>query len=196
MKKVLKEYTVFDYEELSESAKEKAKYHYLETMRLAEWFGGDWKHNLESIFPDSDLDLWFSLAYCQGDGVNIYGKLAYSDLLLRLDLTEDEKALLNDPELAGRFITLPENRRYSYSLLNADDIAEEIAYEMDIDTYYHTIPAEISSIAKKAYDLLSSLENEIEKAGYEWFYEVSDEEMIQESAELERVYLEDGSLFH
>ena len=72
----------YNYSELSEDAKEKVKNWYLFDLDMHyELFYEDIKMYLSEQFPDSDLQLCYSLASCQGDGLNIYGKLNLYDFI-------------------------------------------------------------------------------------------------------------------
>ena len=41
-----------------------------------------------SLFPNSNLKVEYSLNYCQGDGLNIYGELNIKDILKYLDFKD------------------------------------------------------------------------------------------------------------
>ena len=68
------DYEVYKYAELTEDAKEKVKTWYLEGQEPF-IFTEDCKMDLENLFGENDLDVQYSLGYCQGDGFNIYGKI-------------------------------------------------------------------------------------------------------------------------
>ena len=81
MEIVTKEYNVYDFSELSEDAKEKAKQWYLDDDFRPSEFTEIYEQDLQNIFPDSELKLQYSLRYCQGDGLNIYGNLDVNNIL-------------------------------------------------------------------------------------------------------------------
>ena len=76
MKTIKRKYNTYDFSELNESAKERARQWYLDDdMRSSDW-ENEIEQDLMTMFPNSDLHIQFSLNSCQGDGVNIYGELA------------------------------------------------------------------------------------------------------------------------
>ena len=78
----------YSYEELNEDAKAKVKQWYLEDPIRNENFYEDVKNYLKENFPRSELEVTYSLGYCQGDGLNIYGKVNLYDFLEKLNLLE------------------------------------------------------------------------------------------------------------
>ena len=80
-------YKVYDFAELSEDAKNKVKAWYLNSFYQNEEFSDRCKEELSHRFPKSDLKVQFSLGYCQGDGVNVYGTLNLKDVLYNLSIT-------------------------------------------------------------------------------------------------------------
>lgn len=67
---------VYNFNELSDKAKEKVKEWYLNGQD-AEFFYEDSMAYINELFPNSELDIQFSLGYCQGDGFNIYGEISF-----------------------------------------------------------------------------------------------------------------------
>lgn len=80
MRKITVEYTVYDYSELSKEAKQKVKDWHLNNPFRSNDFSDICAEFLSACFPKSDLKTQFSLQYCQGDGLNIYGKLNLKDI--------------------------------------------------------------------------------------------------------------------
>ena len=80
MRTVTKRYNVYKYFELSEKAKEKAKQWYLDDDFRPQEFERIYTEDLWYLFANSELKLQFSLSHCQGDGLNIYGKLNLTDV--------------------------------------------------------------------------------------------------------------------
>lgn len=81
MEVVTREYKIYNFSELSEDAKDKAKQWYLDDDFRPSEFTEIYEQDLRNIFPDSELKLQYSLNYCQGDGLNIYGELNVSNVL-------------------------------------------------------------------------------------------------------------------
>lgn len=202
-------YEVYNYNELSAGAKEKVKQWWLETQD-SYGFTEMVKEDLKCLFGDNDLDVQYSLAYCQGDGFNIYGEIYAENIFECLEehragtqlakfedvLTDKEKkTILHYAGEVGR-IKLPMNSRYCYSLADYIDIADD--WEYDLENY-----SGYSNINKKVLEKFEALVREIfgtlcksyEKEGYEYFYEI-DEETMEELCEANGYeFLEDGTIF-
>lgn len=148
MKTVTVSYNVYKYNELSESAKEKVKEWYLNNQEPY-IFTGDCKEDLYNLFGENELEVQYSLGYCQGDGFNIYGAINAEQIFSCLEerrggtqlekfenvLTEEEKkTILTYAKEIGEcaLIELPYNTRYCYSLayhINfSEDWEEELKY--------------------------------------------------------------------
>lgn len=203
---ITKTYDVYKYNELSDSAKEKVKEWYLQGQEPF-IFSEDCKQDLYNLFGDNDLDVQYSLGYCQGDGFNIYGKIDAEDIFNCLEkhnggtqlakfenvLTEKEKkTILHYAEECGE-IELPMNSRYCYSLADYIDIAEDWEYKL-VD-YKNLNTEAIKKFEKLVRDIFGTLCRSYEKWGYEYFYEISDED-LEEMCEVNGYeFLEDGTIF-
>lgn len=212
MKTITKEYTVYNYSELSEEAKEKVKQWYLDDDFKPQEFTSIYTEDLHYLFPNSDLKLQFSLCYCQGDGLNIYGKLDVKDVLNMIKginingctieqfenaLTEKEiKTIEAYMEVCGTEIDLPYNNgHYEYCVADRTEFAydwvEELEYQMhkiiQVDT--------IRKLENLVRDMFTTLSGQYEEYGYNFFYEVDDEIMMEVCETNEWMFLEDGTFF-
>ena len=75
MVKFIKHVKVYPFSELSEEAKEEAKRWYLNDETRCNDLTLYYESDIGCIFPNSDLNVQWSLNSCQGDGVNIYGSV-------------------------------------------------------------------------------------------------------------------------
>lgn len=208
MKTVAVEYKVYNYNELSEEAKEKVREWYLKGQEPF-FFTDDCKEDLYSLFGKNNLDVQYSLSYCQGDGFNIYGRIDAKSIFKCLEmhnggsqlkrfedmLTEEEKKIiLAYAEECGE-IELPMNRHYCYSLADYIDITEEWAWRLE-DAGYTDINEELLvKFEKLVRDIFTELCRSYEKQGYEFFYEISDED-LEEACDCNGwEFLEDGTIF-
>lgn len=203
---ITKTYDVYKYNELSNSAKEKVKEWYLQGQEPF-IFSDDCKQDLYNLFGNNDLDVQYSLGYCQGDGFNIYGKIDAENIFNCLEkhnggtqlakfenvLTEKEKkTILHYAEECGE-IELPMNSRYCYSLADYIDIAEDWEYKL-VD--YKNLNTEvIKKFEKLVRDIFRTLCRSYEKWGYEYFYEISEEDLEEMCEVNEWEFLEDGTIF-
>lgn len=184
---------IYDFDELSESAKEKARNAYLEDFRDCEFFTEDCLAQLEGLFPNSDLKVEYSLSYCQGDGFNIYGKMKLSDAIdfvLHKTSNFDNKTI--------RFFKWLKDLGYTLNLSDYNDFAYDIMDDLEQDGYtsdYENHEKMLSVFNKVFKDLIEELCKEFENDGYNYFYEVEDDEEIKEIWSVNEYlgFYEDGS---
>lgn len=202
-------YNVYQYNELSEDAKEKVKAWYLEG-REPFIFTEMCEEDLYNLFGDNDLQVQYSLGYCQGDGFNIYGKIDAGSILKCLEnnnggtqleefkdmLTEKEKkTILHYAEECGE-IELPINHRYCYSLADYIDIKESWEYDLECYSGFENINTEaLEKFEKMVRGIFETLCSSYEKQGYEYFYEISEEELEEMCEANQYEFLVDGTVF-
>lgn len=203
------EYKVYKYNELSDEAKEVVKQWYLDGQE-AFIFTGDVKEDLNCLFGDNDLDVQYSLGYCQGDGFNIYGKVDAENIFKCLEehragtqlaeyenmLTDKEKkTILHYAEECGA-VELPMNNRYCYSLADYIDFADVWEYDLEYYSGYSNINKEaLKKFESLVKGIFGTLCDSYEKQGYEYFYEV-DEETLEELCEANGYeFLANGKIF-
>lgn len=198
MKTVTKNYEVYEYTELSERAKEKAKRDYLQFNFnfAAEYFTEDCLTVLNERYPNSELKVQWDVSGCQGDGVNIYGTFNLKDFGYS-GKSDIDWILTNCKE-----ITLEENKKYAYSLKDFDNqrryAVDEIATNIENSTIFKISNAGIEIITDFVnclFDELEELERQFYDAGDEQINDVSNEIMIELSETNEWYYLENGELF-
>ena len=211
MKTITKEYKVYNYSELSEEAKEKAKQWYLDDDFKPMEFTHIYMEDLRYLFPNSDLKMQYSLNYCQGDGLNIYGNLDVNDVIARITeniadesmekfvnaLTEKEiKTIKAYMEVCGKEIELPYNNgHYEYCIADRTDFAEEWIEELEYQMYKNIQVNTIRKLEKIVKEMFTTMSMQYEKYGYEFFYEVDDDTMTEVCEVNEWMFLEDGTFF-
>ena len=123
MREETKTVKIYNYSELSEKAKEKVKQMVLEwKVEDSDIFTEDCKERLMSLFPNSNLKVEYSLNYCQGDGLNIYGDLNIEDILKHLNFEDNKKEKIKSICINSDYIVLHRNMRgYSYSVKFSED---------------------------------------------------------------------------
>lgn len=185
--------TYYNYNELSADAKEKVKRWYLDGQDpfiLSDMIN----ENLSALFPDSKLDVQFSLNSCQGDGLNVYGDLSLKDAInfCKEELSADEiKFLKWAADAYGKDIKLPYNQRYCYSLKNQINLIEDVEYDLDI---YKNVKWDVlHHFGEVLKNKLSALDGEWEETGYKYFYEIEEDELEELCNINEWEFFEDGS---
>jgi hypothetical protein len=177
---------IYSFDELSDSAKENARQKYLEEFRESDDFSEMVQEDLTYNFPKSDLQVECSLSGCQGDGLNVYGVFAISDICeyVRLskgyeNLSKQEKRFLNFLGKSDFEVKCDSNNRYTYYTSKVDSVIWNIEFELESE-YFSNIPYEtIEKIAKIFDDRLEEYCRKQEEAGYDFFYKVEDEEIVE-----------------
>lgn len=209
MRTVSVDYEVYKYGELSDEAKARVKEWYLKG-REPFIFTEDCKQDLENLFGENDLKVQYSLNSCQGDGFNIYGKISAESIFSCLEAhnggtqleqfenaltAKEKKTILHYAEQCGE-IGLPYNNWYGYCMVDRIDIVEEWAYILETYFGYRNINKEaLEKFEELVRGIFETLCNYYEKWGYEYFYEISDEDLEEECEANEYEFLEDGTVF-
>lgn len=190
---------VYNYNELSDEAKARAKSDYLnEDIRTEEFYEMQ-KEELASLFPHSGLDLQFSLAYRQCDGANIYGTFALIDFLPLWNASEKEKrtiAFYIDESIdTYKFI---ENDRDCYSCKfidkkYIDDFIDEFVEELKIKNIKKDV---IERFFNDLLEYFDKLDKTIERQGYDYLYNIADDEFSDLCDANEWKFLEDGTFYY
>ena len=211
MEIITREYKVYNFSELSEGAKEKVKQWYLDDDFRPCEFENIYTEDLRYLFNNSDLKLQFSLSYCQGDGLNIYGKLDLMDVFTAIrdtehsgDLFEQYKDLFSEHEqrtieaymeVCGREVDLPYNRHYCYCIDDRVDFADDWIESLEYCRYKNIQIDTIRKMEKLVGRMFENLSATYEKYGYDYFYN-ADDEVVNETCEANGWrFLEDGTFF-
>lgn len=211
MEIVTREYKVYNFSELSEDAKEKAKQWYLDDDFRPQEFENIYTEDLHYLFNNSDLKMQFSLSYCQGDGLNIYGKLDLMDVFAVIRDTDhsgeqfkqykdlfsehEQKTIEAYMEACGREIELPYNRHYCYCVDDRVDFADEWIEILEYCRYKNIQIDTIRKMEKLVGTMFENLSATYEKYGYDYFYN-ADDEVVNETCEANGWrFLEDGTFF-
>ena len=211
MEIITREYKVYNFSELSEDAKEKVKQWYLDDDFRPCEFENIYTEDLRYLFNNSDLKLQFSLSYCQGDGLNIYGELDLMDVFTAIrdtehsgDLFEQYKDLFSEHEqrtieaymeVCGREVELPYNRHYCYCIDDRVDFADDWIESLEYCRYKNIQIDTIRKMEKLVGRMFENLSATYEKYGYDYFYN-ADDEVVNETCEANGWrFLEDGTFF-
>ena len=211
MEIITREYKVYNFSELSEDAKEKVKQWYLDDDFRPYDFENIYTEDLRYLFNNSDLKLQFSLSYCQGDGLNIYGKLDLMDVFTAIrdtehsgDLFEQYKDLFSEHEqrtieaymeVCGREVELPYNRHYCYCIDDRVDFADDWIESLEYCRYKNIQIDTIRKMEKLVGRMFENLSATYEKYGYDYFYNADDEVVNEECEANGWRFLEDGTFF-
>ena len=196
-KTITREYEVYEYKELCDKAKEAVKEWYLENQE-AYIFTDMCKEDLKNLFPNSELEVEYSLGYCQGDGFNIYGKIYLDEVLEKIAEQFTAKELKFFSWIFNQYgstFKMESNRHYCYCICSRNDFTEDILDWLEQDGM-RGIPTEtIQKFNKLVGEYLDDLCGEFEKDGYAYFYEISDEDLQEACEANDWTFTADGKFF-
>lgn len=197
MRKIIEEKIVYTYSELSDAAKEKVREMFLDWRESGE-FVDICKDILRYEYGLCDFDVQFSLSYQQGDGLNVYGTLALweAEKLVGKQFTEKEwKRLKFYSETVYEPIIIPENPRYCYNYSNRVDIYCNWTGELEserIRKIDYNLIKRFELAIKQAF---CSINKKLEDYGYNFFYNISEQEIIDMCYANSYEFLADGTLY-
>lgn len=174
-------YKIYEFSELSEDVKTKVKEWYLNNFYQNEEFSDMCKEELSHRFPKSDLKVQYSLSYCQGDGLNVYGTLNLKDVLYNLSITP-----LTSFKPEDSFTEKEKRTLCCY--------AKECGWEIT-PPFKNLNKKLMKRFQQYIVDLFTKFCAELEAAGYQFFYSIDDESMENVCKINEWEFLEDGTLF-
>lgn len=208
----MKTFTVigYEYNELSPEAQNCAEQWYLNDTSRSDFLADDFIESFARyFFPTSKLSIQWSLSSCQGDGVNMYGRIELNEVIdyIRNWKPEehrvfggshsDPRGLFTEEELAKlegyiersgiSSATIPSNRRYTYcTAFQIEDFEEAMEEVLFPDEKKD--PEAVALLSRFKAVVTTVIENlceEMERYGYSYLYEVDKEEMQESCLENE-----------
>ena len=209
MKEVTMGFNVYRFEELNEEAKEVVKQWYLDGQDSSN-FNDILKYELDLFFPNSELNASYSLNYCQGDGVNIHGIISLKDVLefstlhqlnefypkMKEVFTEKEIKTLNFyfKQISDSTIELPQTRGYACSAAMAY-VEPSLIESLEYDKIRDINKKLIKKFEKFFIESLTILTKEFEERGYDFFYEISKEDLQEYCESNDYWFYENGEFY-
>ena len=200
MRTITKEYTIFKYSELSEKAKEKVKRWYLDGQD-ADIFSDMVIADLENIGLNN-LKPYFSLSYCQGDGLCLYGYIDFDEI----EKSDELKKIFYKDFNGSDYKAISTLKSYvtKIDFIHSGRYYHKYTVKIDINTdyIYNFEDTETEQLIEKAVEkLLTNIDkwyketcDAYEKRGYEYFYEISEEDLEEVCAFNEYEFFVDGEL--
>ena len=183
MQEITKIYKVYAFDELKEKAKQAAMDNLLDVYGdvLNMDFYDYCMDRLNTIFPRSEPKIEYSLSCCQGDGLNIYGCFAFTDLYryVQHELTAKEqkfvKWVIKEFNLFDYYVDLPMNTwRYAYCFIDHANIIGEILQDVENAAIYKNFKTGVLlKFERLVIEYISTLCHDLEKVGYDMLYDVS-----------------------
>lgn len=200
----MKEYKLIAYEygELSPEAKEKVHAWFLDDPIRNDIFSDMLKSDVEEVARPLHFNIQYSLGYCQGDGLNVYGKFdvaPFRDGATRAPAlpwptgyTEKEwRTLQHYSDVCGAF-ELPYNQSYCYCMAKYISFAEEWIYSLESAAYKNINSELIQRFETDIKNWHIVYCRQWEKAGYEFFYNADPDEVAETCAANEWYFTADG----
>ena len=215
MRTITKIFNIYNFDELSEKAKEKV----LNTVR--EHLYTEHCNNVDDVIYEclynygvGDAEYNYSLNYSQGDGVCFYNinlfsytRLTSKDYNKKLNKFEIEVlTLLNEKEYKMFLQYL--NEGYNIKIVkNSSNYCHSHTCTLEEEYYYNDDAEEEKAINNLIYDLKKKMENiyhkmcyEIERLAYNYIEYISDDEIKEDINYLESdcglMFQEDGSYYY
>ena len=183
--KLIREYktekNVYEYKELSDKAKEKAKDIMYDVKinddTYNELFKEDLDYQLKELFPNSDIKYQYSLCNCQGDGFNLYGELNLYDVLNKIknNFTDKELKFINWvlKDIADTY-KLASNHNYCYCICDRANVLEDARSWMEMYCYKNINYVTVEKFEHYVSAYLCELCSKFEREGYDFLYEFND----------------------
>lgn len=200
----MKQYTLnaYEYGELSPEAKEKVHAWFLDDPYRNNDFSDMLKSDVEEVARPLHFNIQYSLGYCQGDGLNIYGKFDVApfrdgskrapNLPWPTGYTEKEwRTLQHYSDVCGGF-ELPYNQHYCYCMARYLNFAEDWEYSLEAANYKNINRALIQRFENSIRLWYSSYCSQWENIGYKYFYEADPEEVAETCAVNDWYFTADG----
>lgn len=190
MRKETKEIKIYKFNELSSKAKEVVKEWWIKGLTVEE-FENDCLEILANKYDIKSLRIGFSLGYCQGDGLCMYGEIPTHNIDERVweiftqGLTKRQKEIANND--ISKIILRKVNFLYSHA--NTVRIEIEDNYE---NPKHEQILQKVEENVKAWYFKECAA---FEKSGYNYFQEISEEELNEICEANEYEFLENGQYY-
>ena len=195
MRTITKEFKIYTYEELSEKAKEKAKQNYIDSLDPND-FTYMVIENLSAI-DLKNLRPHYSLSCCQGDGLCLTGYIDFDEINSELkkifykDFTFlDYKTLKSLKEYSR--IDFNHIGRYCHKhSIEIDVYIDGSFYDKKCNNHKILTDKLIKNVKKWYFDKC----DQYEKWGYNFFYEIEEEDLQEYFECMEYEFYENGSVF-
>lgn len=205
-KTVTREFTVYSFSELSEEAKERVRQDYLESNRWPEDFQEMMESDLDTLFPNSDLKVSFSVRYCQDDHMDIYGEFSLIDILNFLssaDFTENftEKEIRFLKWAISEYPQTVKLNGYErsfrrYGIAWDSDLTSDLEYDLKYDNIRDIRYNTLEKMEKVMTEIFEKICREFFEDAEKYFYEANDLEVEEWAEDNDYYFTENGKIFY
>ena len=159
------EVPVYRYAELNDKAKEVVKDHILSATRDAQGFTDSVKHTLD-VLGVEEAEVYYSLGNCQGDGLCFTGSITcIKESIAKLDKD---------------FIKSCEDCIYSINFYKLDRMynhCNTVTVEFEDSSWMYA--EDFTKLKDIFLTWYKALCGKFEHQGYKWFYEISEEDVVE-----------------
>ena len=193
MKRLAKTIKGYSFNELEYSSRSKAKKNVLEKENLPELFSEDLRETLLEKFGLRNLCTYFSLSYSQGDGLCLYGIIKHYELFHNEHFREiafsgiHHKQIKSVYEELERIVFFHRGKYY-----HAKTVSIESREHAPSDKQIAIIDKIVANVKSWYFSFCA----EWEKRGYDYFYEISDEDMENLCNENDYLFTIEGTLIN
>lgn len=148
MKTVTKEYKVYSFDELSQTAKDKAREEYMREEDFP-FLSEDITYHIEELLKENGIEVitevkpYYSLSHCQGDGVMFEGTFEWKDYTITT-------------KQSGHYY---HEKSVDYDFTNNADESEETRYNDNSD-FVEIYESICKDTEKYGYDIIETYESE------------------------------------
>jgi hypothetical protein len=193
MKTLVRKITAYKYAELSKDAQEKAKQNYLAEDRSPNFFSADLTGELKERFGLYNLKTCYSLSYCQGDGLCLYGQIEHPELFSNEKFRGIAFKGIHHRQIQSIYDELQQIdfiHRSRYCFAQTVSIESMEYSPIPIDKQEAIIEKIIGNVKSWYFEFCREWENR----GYDYFYELTDSDMQEICEEKEYLFTQDGQL--
>lgn len=203
MNVITKNFKVYDYTELSEEVKQKVR------EKLTEEIGETFRYNYDFVeLVKSDLKgiglenlrPYYSLSYCQGDGLCLTGYIDFDEIRPELKKVFCKDFTLADCkiyDMISKYSRIEFNHVGNYYHCNSVSI--DIENDIDINNCsmdeFNNHQIVINKLEYNVKNWHDNISYKYEKLGYSYFYDITEDEIIEYCSELGIQFLENGTIF-
>ena len=191
MKTLVKSITAYSYDELDEYVKKEAKNNVALIVREPILFSEDLIEALKEDFGLHHLKTCFSLSHCQGDGLCLYGRIHFDELFDNKKIKKIAFNGIHHKQIQSIYnvllhIDFEHNGRYFHknSVCIYSDEYNPTSKQLII----------IDKVVENVKRWYYSFSKEWEQRGYEYFYEIYDEDMKLICSEYDYLFMKNGKL--
>lgn len=195
MRIITKEFKIYTYEELSEKAKEKVKQNYIDNLDAND-FTYMIIQDLNSIGL-KNLRPYYSLNYCQGDGLCLAGYIDFDETNTELKKIFYKDFIFSDYKILK---SLKEYSRIDFNHIgryyNRHSVEIGIYIDGSFDNKkYNNHKRLADKLIKNVKEWYFDKCGQYEQWGYNFFYEIEEEELQEYFECMEYEFYENGSIF-